>query len=122
MAFVFPAVSVAMTYLINALIAFVVVFLIDKVVSHDVEPKHALILSLVSFVAVPLVAPFVGAFEKNAVLVLSFVSWVILGEVLLQSDLMAKAKVLVIAFFIYYVLLIFAADAINGIILRYIPL
>lgn len=113
--------SVAITYLINALLAFVAVVLVDRIISHEVEAKHALALSIVSFVAVPILAPFIGAFEKNALLVLSFVSWVILGEALLQSDWQTKLKVLVIAFVVYSVLTLFAADMVSDMLRRYMP-
>lgn len=114
-------VSLAVAYLLNAILAFAAVVLVDKVISHDIEAKHAFILSLVSFFAVPLLAPFVGAFERNASLVLSFVSWVILGEVILQSDRTTKLKVLVIAFAVYYLLSLFVADSVYAVLKRYLP-
>ena len=112
--------SLAVAYLLNAILAFAAVVLVDKIISHDIEAKHALILSAVSFFAVPLIAPFVGAFDRGASIILSFVSWVILGEIILQSDRTTKLKVLVIAFAVYYLLSIFVTDSIYAALSRYI--
>ena len=114
--------SLAVTYFLNAVLAFAVVMLVDKIISHEIEAKHAFILAMVAFVVVPLVAPFVGAFERNGLLILSFVSWVILGEVVLRADWQTKLKVLVIAFVVYYILSLFAADTLNTVLRRYLPL
>lgn len=113
--------ALATAYLISTLLAFIAVILSDRIIAHEVETKHALILSVVSLFLVPLVAPYIGVFDKGLAIILSFVVWVILGEVLLHADMQTKFKVLAVAFFVYYVMSIFLLETIQGYLRPFLP-
>jgi len=113
--------SLAITYLINTLLAFAAVVLSDRIIAHEVEAKHALILSVISLFVVPMLAPYIGIFDRGIAIILSFVVWVALGEVLLRSDYTTKFKVLAIAFVAYYILSIFLLETIQGYLRGFMP-
>ena len=116
------SVSLATTYLINTLLAFAAVVLSDRIIAHEVEVKHALILSVISLFVVPLLAPYIGVFDRGIAIILSFVVWVALGEVLLRADYGTKFKVLAIAFGVYYILSIFLLETIQRYLRVFTPL
>lgn len=113
--------SLATTYLINTLLAFFLVVLSDRIIAHEVEAKHALILSVISLFVVPMLAPYIGVFDRGIAIILSFVVWVALGEVLLRSDYATKFKVLAIAFGVYYILSIFLLETIQVYLRGFMP-
>lgn len=94
--------------LVNALLAFVVILVIDKVIAHNLEPKKALIISLVALFLTPVLGAFAASYIALPDLVFAYVMpllvWVVLGEILLEGDMTAKLKVMVIAFIVYIVL------------------
>lgn len=114
--------SLAATYLINTLLAFAAVVLSDRIIAHEVELKHALIISVIALFVTPMLAPYIGVFDRGLAIVLSFVVWVIAGEILLRADYATKFKVLAIAFFVYYILSVFLADTIQRYLRAYLPL
>jgi len=114
--------ALAVTYLVNTLLAFAAVVLSDKIISHEIEIKHALIISFVALFITPILVPYIGVFDRGMAIILSFVVWVMLGEVLLRSDYTTKFKVLAIAFGVYYILSIFVAETIYGYLRQYLPI
>ncbi len=114
--------SLATAYLINTLLAFVAVVLSDRIIAHEVEAKHALILAVMAFFVAPMLAPYIGVYDRGIAIILSFVVWVLLGEALLRADLGTKFKVLAIAFVVYYILSIFLLDMIQGYLRGFLPI
>ncbi len=111
----------AFAYLVNTLIAFVAVVLSDRIISHEIEIKHAMIISIVALFVAPMLAPYIGVVDRGLAILLSFVVWVILGELMLTSDRGTKFKVLAIAFVTYYLLSVFLTDPINALMRPYLP-
>lgn len=114
--------ALAMTYMINALLAFVAVVLSDRIIAHEVEAKKALVIAVISLFAAPMFAPYLGIFDRGLAILLSFVVWVVLGEILLRADYGTKFKVLAIAFVVYYALSIFLLETIQGYLRAFTPL
>ncbi|MFH0832363.1 MAG: hypothetical protein V1900_01410 [Candidatus Aenigmatarchaeota archaeon] len=116
----FTSMSNLTLYFVNSLIAFVAVMLSDEIIAHNIEVKHALILSVLSFFVAPVVAPLVGLSGIYALILIPLVVWVLLGEIVLEADWETKLKVLLVAFAVYYILSIVLGDMIVGFIGRFI--
>lgn len=89
---------------ISMIIAFAAVVFSDSFIGHNIEMKRAFILSFISFFAVPVLIPFTGITFPYINVYAPLITWIILGETILDNDLVTKLKVLGVAFFIYYVL------------------
>lgn len=111
--------------LVNALIAFFVILIVDKVVAHNLEAKHALIMSIVALFITPVAGAFAATYIALPGIVFAYVLplavWIIIGEILLEADTTTKLKVIVIAFAIYLVLSFLAAPRILSFIPGYLP-
>lgn len=93
---------------LDSLLAAVVIILADKIIAHNIEAKHAFMISGIAL----FIAPILGAFAASYIALPGFIFayilpllvWVALGEILLQADRMAKVKVMAVAFVVYLVL------------------
>lgn len=113
--------------LISSLVAFIAIVIADKLIAHNFEAKHSFIMAIVALFATPIVIGFilgmlalplfvVAGVEIISGLLLPLVVWIVLGELLLESDRMTKLKVVIIAFVVYLVLSIFLTPALLGIL------
>jgi len=95
--------------LISAIVAFIVIVLVDKMIGHNFEIKHSFIMAIVAMFIVPIISAF-GLSALNIgipyldSLILPLIVWIILGEILLKADFMAKLKVIIIAFVVFTLL------------------
>lgn len=99
--------------LINAIIAFIVIMLVNKIVAHNFDVKRVFILAIIALFVIPVISlyalsyanigiPYIGTF------IIPLIFWIILGEILLKgAGVMTKLKVIVIAFIVYELLTIF---------------
>ncbi len=96
--------------LIDALLTFAIIVLIDKIIAHEMELKHALIMALVAYFITPimmfaLVAVIPGTMSFVILgFIVPLLIWVLLGELLLHGDFGTKLKVAVVAFVVYFIL------------------
>lgn len=93
---------------VQTLIIFVVIVIADRVVSHGVDIKHALILSFAAYFLV-LLLPFglslTGiSLPYFVIAVLPILVWIALGEILLEGDFKTKLIVAVIAYAAYIII------------------
>ena len=92
--------------LVNALIAFVAIVLVDRIIAHNFDAKHALIMALVALFLAPVLSSYVLAYSGLSIQYFSdyifpFMLWIILGEILLKADMRTKLKVAAVAFVVY---------------------
>ena len=92
------------TQLISTGVAFLAIVIADNYIGHNIEIKRTLFLSVASFFIIPLLITFLGIRLPFMNMYAPLISWMILGELLLDNDFSTKLKVLGIAFFVYYVL------------------
>jgi hypothetical protein len=92
--------------LIQVLIIWIAVMLSDKIIAHQIEAKHSLILAVLAYFLVPLVFSFAAIGIPYASIVVSLAVWIALSEVLLRQTpgFVAKIKVAAVAFVIYLIL------------------
>ena len=107
---VLPPLSVgyAIGTLVKAFVAFIAIVVADKIIAHEINIKHSLIIAIVSLFLIPIVGNLITQFISLPMLVFNYilplVVWIILGEILLKSDMKTKLKVIVIAFVVYAIL------------------
>ena len=93
---------------VQTLIVFLVILIADRVISHGVEIRHALILSFAAYFLPGLILlglNFAGINLPGFVLlVLPVIVWIALGEVLLGGDFKSKLIVAVIAYATFLVI------------------
>ncbi|MBS3054738.1 MAG: hypothetical protein J4431_04330 [Candidatus Aenigmarchaeota archaeon] len=99
---------------VSALLAFIAVVISDNYIGHNIELRRALVLSVISFFIVPLIIPYLGLNYPYLNLYFPLISWIILGEIILNNDFGTKLKILGVAFFVYYVLNIIIQPFIMG--------
>jgi hypothetical protein len=98
--------------LVSAIVAFIAIIIADELIAHNIEIKHSLIMAIVAMFIVPIISlfalsyvnldiPYIGTF------IIPLIIWIILGEILLKADFMAKLKVIVIAFIVFEILEMF---------------
>ena len=108
---------------VQTLIVFLVIMIADRVISHGVEMRHALILSFAAYFLPGLVLfglKFAGVVLPGFVLLaLPIIVWIALGEVLLEGDFKNKLIVAVIA---YATFLIINASPLQSIVISLVPL
>ncbi|MFH0948982.1 MAG: hypothetical protein V1802_00670 [Candidatus Aenigmatarchaeota archaeon] len=95
--------------LVDALIVFVVLIIADKLVAHNFEIKRTLILAIVALFLTPIITSFIGTAITLPsfvfIYILPLIVWIVLGEILLkEAGIMAKLKVIVIAFVVWTIL------------------
>jgi len=114
-------------HLLTTLIIFIALVIADKIIAHEMEAKHILIMAFLCAFIVPIgislissiltsfiPAEFTGLFYAGMPLLF----WIIFGEILLGGDYKEKIAVAFIAWAIYMVLLRFN---ISGIIMQFLP-
>ena len=107
--------------LVNSLIAFIALFIADKVIAHNVAVKRLFIMSIVGLFLTPIVAAVVLSSIVLPGLVSAYVLpllvWIVLGEILIkEADIKTKLKVVVVAFAVYILLSIFLAPPIFALV------
>jgi len=104
--FIPTSVGGAIGLLVQILIIWVVVMLADKIIAHQMQAKHSLILAVLAYFLSPLVLAFAAISIPFAGIIIPLIVWIVLGEILLRGYGGAKArlKVAAIAFVIYLVL------------------
>ena len=114
----------AIGLLLTTLIIFVAIVLSDKILSHEMDTKHVLIMSFLCAFVVPLITSLVtslisfpAGFSQIFFFGLPLVSWIIIGEFLLEGDMKQKLTVAFIAFAIFTALQMFG---ITGIVRSFI--
>lgn len=101
---------------LSAVLAFLAVVAVDSFIAHNIEFKRTLTLSVVSLFVVPVAMAFYGINFPFIGVYAPLVTWLILGELLLDNDFTTKLKVLGVAFFVYYVLNIVLQPFVLGLI------
>ena len=102
---------------------FLVIVVADRLISHGVEIKHALILSFAAYFLPGLLIlglSLVGVSLPNAiVLVLPLLLWIGLGELLLEGDFKGKLIVAVIAYVTFFAI---NASPLRSFVMSVVPL
>ena len=108
---------------VQTLIVFLVIVIADRAISHGVEMKHALILSVAAYFLPGLLLfglNIAGMLLPGSILlVLPLLVWIGLGELLLEGDFKNKLIVAIIA---YVVFLAINASPLPSIVMSYVPL
>mgnify|MGYP001614001766 CR=1 FL=1 len=108
---------------VQTFIVFIVIVIADRVISHGVETKHALILSFAAYFLPGLILfglIIAGIMLPSSILlVVPLVVWVLLGELVLQGDFKSKLIVAVIAYVAFFAL---NASPLPSIVVSLIPL
>lgn len=113
--------SLIIVYFINAIVALIAIMIADQVIAHHVEPKRAFGLAVLALVLTPLAAPYIGLTGTMATLILPLVVWIAFGELILENDRITKLKVLGVAFVVYYIMSIFVAPYLYGLMSMILP-
>ena len=125
-----PSVSGVIWLVIKSIIVFFVIVLADKIIAHEIETKHAFMVSIASYLLIPiattLLLSFVNLpFQISAIFFygLPLLVWLALGEFFIQgADRTTKLKIAFIAFVAYLALDFFGAQTgIPQFIRSYIP-
>lgn len=101
----------AVGFLINALLAFAVIIIIDEVINHEFQAKHSFIMAIGAYFITPIVFALIGITGISAFFgflttyLIPLIVWVALGEILLEGDGKTKAIVAAVAFIVYTVLI-----------------
>ncbi|MBI4896446.1 MAG: hypothetical protein HY832_02760 [Candidatus Aenigmarchaeota archaeon] len=78
--------------LVDSLLAAIAIIAVNKLLAHEFEIKHALILSIVALFFTPVISALVLSFIAPpmwiTLYVLPLFVWIVLGEALLSSDMM----------------------------------
>jgi hypothetical protein len=90
--------------LVNAIVAWIVLMVVDKVISGNLDMKRSFIMALVALFIVPIAVGFAGLPGIISIYVIPLVVWIILGELLLKATMVQKLKIVVIAFVVYVIL------------------
>ena len=100
----------AISMLIEAIIVFVVLLILDEVIIHQLEVKKsfimALVVSIISYFVIPFVIAYIPFISAMPFLyyIIPLIVWIILGELLLEGEMKQKLIVAVIAFVVYTIL------------------
>ncbi|GEM_PF-2048597 len=92
--------------LVQVLIVWIAVMLADKIIAHQIEAKHSLILAVLAYFITPLVLSFAAISIPFAGIIVPLIVWIILGQILLRqtAGFVPKVKVAAVAFVIYFIL------------------
>ena len=90
--------------LLNAVVAWIVLMIIDKIVAGNLDVKRTFIMALVALFVAPIVVGFLALPLIISVYVIPLIVWIVLGEVLLKATAMQKLKVVIIAYVVYIIL------------------
>ncbi|MBI2971589.1 MAG: hypothetical protein HYY37_04205 [Candidatus Aenigmarchaeota archaeon] len=104
-----PAGIVAL--LAQALVTALAILISDRLIAHNFEVKHAVMMSFAAYFVTPLAFAGIAlsGFEVPALVaryVVPLLVWIALGEILLQSgDMVTKLKVAGVGFAVYIIML-----------------
>lgn len=94
--------------LISSFVAFIAIIISDKIIAHEMEFKHALIIAVIALFIGPIAGGLMLSYfslpDMFALYIIPLLIWIILGEIMLKIDRMAKLKVMIVAFVVYFVL------------------
>ena len=103
-----PSVGGVISLVINVVVTALAIMIADKVITHEVEAKHSLIMAFVAYFLLPLGLSYLIAFVPAVsaiAFILPLIVWIALGELLLKADRKQKAIVAVIAYAVNLLLL-----------------
>lgn len=111
--------------LITTFIIFIALVIADKVIAHEMDTKHILIMSFLCAFVVPIIVsialpilPIPAGFSQIFYFGFPLLMWIIFGEALLRGDFKQKIAVAFIAFAVFTALQMFG---ISGMITQFIP-
>ena len=116
----FLSIGGIVSLVVNVIVTAIAIMIADKVIAHEINFKHSLIMAVIAYLVVPLAISFAVLYVPAIAIVsiiLPLVAWIILGEILLSSDMKQKAIVAIIA----YAVNIFLSIYVSGMILSFIP-
>ena len=91
---------------VQTIIVFIVIVIADRLISHGVDARHALILSFAAYFLPGLVLFGLNiagvSLPGSILLVLPLLIWIGLGELLLEGDFKSKLIVAVIAYVAFF--------------------
>ncbi len=114
-----PSVGGIISLLINVIITAIAIMIADKVITHEIEAKHSLIMAFIAYFLLPLGLSYLITFVpvvSAIAFILPLVVWIILGEILLKADSKQKAIVAVIAYAVNLLLLGYVTGFIRALI------
>lgn len=87
------------------IILFILVFS-DAIIAHSIEFKKLLIISILSYLAIPLIVRFSPIHFMYDFIILPLVAWIIISEILLrEATIKQKAMIASLGYIIYLILL-----------------
>lgn len=113
------SVGYIISLLVNAIVAAIAIIIVNKVIAHNVEAKHAFIMALVALFITPIVGAYIAPFVPLpyfGAFILPLIVWIALSQLLLSADAVTKLKVAVIAFVVYLVLSIYLTPIVLGLV------
>ncbi len=105
---------------VNVIVTAIAIMIADKIITHEIEVKHSLIMAFIAYFILPLALGYLITFVPalaTVAIILPLVAWIILGELLLKADRKQKAIVAVIAYAVNLLLLTY----VSGFIFSLIP-
>ena len=93
---------------VNVIVTAVAIIIADKIITHEIEVKHSLIMAFIAYFILPLALGYLITFVPavaTVAIILPLVAWILLGELLLKADRKQKAIVAVIAYAVNLLLL-----------------
>ena len=104
--------------LITTLIIFIALIIADKIIAHEMDIKHVLIMAFLCAFIVPIITaialpflPIPAGFGQIFYYGFPLLSWVVLGEILLGGEFKEKLAVAFIAFAVFTALQMFGISA-----------
>jgi len=100
----------AIGLLVNVIIIFLVIVLSDEIVAHNFEIKRSFLMSILAYFVVPIILSVILSFLPQmpfgifGIYIIPLIVWIILGEILLEAEMLKKAVVAIIAFAAYTIL------------------
>ncbi|MBI4170384.1 MAG: hypothetical protein HY514_01725 [Candidatus Aenigmarchaeota archaeon] len=93
---------------VNVIVTAIAIMIADKIITHEIEIKHSLIMAFIAYFILPLALSYLIVFVpviSTIAIILPLIVWIILGEVLLKADRKQKAIVAIIAYAVNLLLL-----------------
>ena len=95
--------------LIQAVVTTFAIIIADKVIAHNIEPKHAFIMAIAAFFLTPLLMTglFIIGIQVSIEMVkyvIPLVVWILLSQLLLEAEAKTKLYVALVAFVVYLIL------------------
>lgn len=121
----FTSIGGIATLVVSMLIAWIILMISDKIIGHEIEAKHTLIISVISLLITPIVVSLLAKYmvlpgilaTLLVVYLLPLLVWIVLGELLIKDiDVVKKFGVMIIAFVVYTLVQMFAGSYIASFI------